>query len=66
MNENKDKYLSVNIVKLRDPLAKLSRGWKVVYPADNYFNFFFILKFSKTFLNLYNNIYKNPAITQTY
>ena len=36
-----------------------------MYPTDNYFNFFRFLRFFKTFLNIYNNIYESPAITQT-
>ena len=36
-----------------------------MYPTDNYFKFFKFFRFLKTFLNIYNNIYKSPAITQT-
>ena len=39
---------------------------EVVYPTDNYCNFFRFFIFSKTFPNIYNNIHKNQAITQTY
>ena len=37
--------------------------YEVVYPADHDLHFFNFFRFFKTFLN---NIYKNPAKTQTY